>query len=127
MSESVLVQSIRLALASRPGVLVERMNTGAVLHCVGCGSPLPRAWKRACLLCPSTQRRLVHYGTPGGPDVRVVVQGRYYAVECKSETGRQAPDQLAYERGCVAAGGVYVLARAVSDVLTVLPLGSVAR
>lgn len=115
MTETQLVQSIRAAVGSLPGVFCERMNTGAVLHCLGCGTSLPRRWQMPCPSCGKTGSRMVHYGTPGGPDIRLIVSGRFLGLECKAAKGRQSEDQKNWQRWCEAAGGRYVVVRSVEE------------
>lgn len=97
MSETVLVNQIVAALGSRPGVLVERQNTGAFYDRDG---------------------RLVRIGTPGRADIRVCAHGLFIEIEAKSPTGRQTPAQKAWQGYVERAGGIYVLARSVEEAVT---------
>lgn len=46
--------------------------------------------------------------------------GVFLAIEVKSAVGRQRPEQIAFQRMVEEYGGVYILARSVSDVTEVL-------
>lgn len=56
----------------------------------------------------------------GMPDIVCVIHGRFVGIEVKSESGRQRPDQCAWEERIVKAGGTYVLARSWEDVAAAL-------
>jgi hypothetical protein len=43
--------------------------------------------------------------------------GRFLAVECKSDRGRQTPSQREFQKRVEYAGGLYVLARGVEDLI----------
>lgn len=96
MSEREIQTAIIAAIGSLPGVLVERTNTGSAVD-------------------PRTGRR-IQFGMPGAPDLRVTARGRSIAVEVKSATGRQSPEQRRWQAAFEAAGGIYVLARDVATV-----------
>jgi hypothetical protein len=51
----------------------------------------------------------------GVPDIGLVIKGRFYAVECKSSTGRQSEGQKRFESGLVKADGQYLVVRGVED------------
>lgn len=90
MTEREIQTAILREIGALPGVLVERSNTGSAVDARG---------------------RRIQFGTPGAPDIRVTAAGRSLAIEVKSPTGRQSPDQQRWQRAFEAAGGVYVLAR----------------
>jgi hypothetical protein len=100
MLEAVLQKQILAALNAR-GVFCWRANTGAA----------------------RTANSLIRFGLRGQADILGVVPptGRLIAVECKSPTGRVSPEQRAFGERVTAAGGVYVVARCLVDVLAVLP------
>jgi hypothetical protein len=61
--------------------------------------------------------RKVRFGVPGQADLTGILPGGVrLEVEVKSATGRQSPEQAAYQAMIVRFGGVYVLARSVGDV-----------
>jgi hypothetical protein len=54
----------------------------------------------------------VRFGQPGDPDIDgFLLGGRYIAVECKSSTGRQSPEQKAFQAIVEQYGGLYILAK----------------
>ena len=61
--------------------------------------------------------RLVRYGLKGSSDILGLIAGRFVAVECKAGRDRQRKEQMAFERAVTNAGGVYILARSVDDVV----------
>ena len=66
---------------------------------------------------PLGSTHVVRYGNPGAPDIiGILPGGRFLAVEVKTATGRQRPEQQAWQRACEARGGLYVLARSVEDI-----------
>ena len=73
----------------------------------------------------------IRFGAIGSPDILAILPptGRLLAVECKSPTGRISPQQEAFGERIKAAGGVYVMARSIDDIIAVLdhsPTGKVA-
>lgn len=44
------------------------------------------------------------------------------AIECKTQTGRQSPDQIIFEQNWVRSGAIYILARGPEDVVAGLDL-----
>lgn len=60
------------------------------------------------------------YGTAGIPDIIACVDGRFYAFEVKTETGRATELQKATIRKILAAGGTALVVRSVDEVRTVV-------
>ena len=88
--ESDLVHASREALC-RAGALCWRNNVGVA----------------------KLARGAVRYGLGiGSADLVGCYRGRFFGVELKSATGRQSPEQIAWQRAVEQAGGLYVLARA---------------
>lgn len=56
------------------------------------------------------------YGMEGAPDIVVCHHSRFLAIEAKTETGRQSEVQKIRQRWIESAGGIYLLARSVSEV-----------
>ena len=54
----------------------------------------------------------------GAPDIMVCYKGKGIAIECKSEKGRQTPDQEAFQASWEAAGGMYILTKDVDTVIS---------
>ena len=59
----------------------------------------------------------VQFGDKGSPDIFAVIDGNIYGIEVKSPKGKMSESQKDYEERFVAAGGVYILARDVDDVI----------
>lgn len=60
------------------------------------------------------------YGTAGIPDIIACVDGRFYAFEVKTETGKPTKLQEATIRKILKAGGVAVIVRSVNEVQAVI-------
>ena len=60
------------------------------------------------------------YSKPGDPDLIACFHGRYIAIEAKTPRGAQSPIQKRREKEIIEAGGIYILARSVEDVESVL-------
>jgi hypothetical protein len=120
-SEQAIQSQILVAIGALDGVLVWRQNVGKA----------PSAWKRVGGFAAARLRgllsiddprplyvssgRLVQYGAPGQPDIMAIAAGRFVGIEVKTEIGRQSANQKIWQAAIEAAGGVYVLARSVSD------------
>lgn len=63
-------------------------------------------------------RRTIAYGSPGSADIigLIAPTGRFLAVEVKGPRGVQSAVQVAWQRAVQTLGGIYILARSVSDV-----------
>ena len=95
MTECQVLNVILREFGTRPDMRLWRANAGAVR--IG--------------------RRFIRFGVPGQADLTgVLTGGRRLEIEVKSPTGRQTPDQRAFQAMIERFGGVYVLARAVEDV-----------
>lgn len=57
------------------------------------------------------KKRFIRYGEPGASDTVLVIRGVTIFCECKDETGKQSPEQKAWQAQVEEAGGVYVVAR----------------
>lgn len=56
------------------------------------------------------------HGIRGVPDIiGILPGGRFLGVECKSDKGKQSPEQVEFQKKVEKLGGLYVLARAVTD------------
>ena len=95
MKESLLQDHIRLALGSVPGLVLWRNNIGVAEM---------RGYK-------------VRFGVggPGGADLLGIWNGKFVAVEVKTETGRQSPDQRTFQQLVESKGGEYVILRSVDE------------
>jgi len=109
MSETAILQDIRLALGQHPGIRAFRQNVGAYKD--------PRSG------------RLVRYGLATGsadligwqtltitPDMVGQRFARFLSIEVKTPTGRLSPEQETWRAAVLKAGGIAVVARSVDDV-----------
>ena len=60
------------------------------------------------------------YGTAGIPDIIACINGRFFAFEVKTQTGKVTKLQDATINKILAAGGVAAVVRSVDEVRTVL-------
>lgn len=108
MSETAILQDIRLALGQTPGLRVFRQNVGAI---------------------KDRNNRLVRYGLCTGsadligwqsvvitPDMVGQRFARFVSIEVKTPTGRLSPEQETWQAAVQKAGGIAVVARSVEDV-----------
>ena len=110
MSSEARIQSdIRLALGQRDDVMLFRINVGKFRPLHG------------------DQSRVIQSAPNGTPDLLGVLgpDGRALAIEVKAATGRQRPEQVAFQRAWEARGGIYILARSVDDVIQRIGEGAV--
>ena len=61
--------------------------------------------------------RMISFGKKGSSDLFALHQGRFYAIEVKSPTGRQSEAQKQFQSDVEVSGGIYILARSVDDVI----------
>lgn len=62
----------------------------------------------------------VRFGTVGSPDIICVINGQFIGIEVKSLKGKQNPDQIQFQKSVEKAGGRYILARSVDDIIATL-------
>lgn len=98
MSETVILKDILVALP-RDGLWYRR-NTGAARD--------------------ARTGRLVRFGLPGMADIGGIYRGRAVEIEVKTEKGKQSQPQRNWQAAVERAGGIYILARSVNDVMDVL-------
>lgn len=63
-----------------------------------------------------TENRFFRTGRKGVQDITCLINGRYIAMEVKTETGRQSPEQKEIERLVKKHGGEYHIVRSLEDV-----------
>ena len=95
MTEGAIQDAIRLALSAVPGLVLWRNNIGT-------------AEMRG-------YRVKFGVGGPGGADLIGLWSGRFVAIEIKTPTGRQSPDQRLFQQLVESKGGEYVILRSVDD------------
>ena len=93
-------------LSTRRDLRVWRQNVGVAV-------PLTAAVKRALA---HTDYRVVHFSIPGAADLTGILgNGKRLEIECKTATGRQSEQQIAFGNMITKQGGIYVVARCVED------------
>jgi len=58
------------------------------------------------------------FGTAGSPDIIAVINGKYIGIEVKLPKGRQSQSQKDFQKQLENAGGEYILARNLSDIIS---------
>lgn len=59
-------------------------------------------------------------GKRGCPDILVLFNSRYIAIEVKSDVGKQSPEQKEAEKQIIKCGGEYHLVRSIDEVMNIL-------
>lgn len=59
----------------------------------------------------------IRYGTKGAPDIVAVFRGKYIGIEVKDIKGRLNDNQKDFCKLLEAAGGIYMIARDIDDVI----------
>lgn len=63
-----------------------------------------------------TARKMKAFGTRAGfPDLAFLWQGKFYALEVKTSTGKQRQTQKDWEKYITDAGGFYAIVRSIDD------------
>jgi hypothetical protein len=97
-SEAAIQQNIRLALGQRDDIMLFRINVGKF-------RPLDGG------------ARVIQSAPEGTPDLLGVMSpGRAFAIEVKTDKGKQRTAQVAWQNAWEKRGGLYVLARSLEDV-----------
>lgn len=100
MTEGQIQDAIRLELGREPDLVLWRNNVGVAEQRTRDG-----------------RHRRVAYGVggKGAADLLGIFRGRFVAVEIKTPTGRQSPEQLTFARLVESRGATYVVLRSVED------------
>lgn len=61
-----------------------------------------------------------HAGMKGVPDIICVINGQFVGIEVKTPRGKQSSDQVLFQKRLERAGGKYILARGVDDIVEIL-------
>ena len=78
-----------------------------------------RVWKNATGTALSMDgRRVMRFGLPGAADIIGLrgPWGQLVAIEVKTGSGRQNPDQVAFQQMIIDHGGVYLVIRKIEDI-----------
>ena len=63
------------------------------------------------------KERFMRFGAVGSPDIICVVKGQYVGIEVKAPKGKQNPNQIQFQQDLERAGGRYILAYSLDDVI----------
>jgi VRR-NUC domain len=74
--------------------------------------------QRQILDCPG--RRFIRFGTLGSPDIVCVITGQYVGIEVKAPKGKLRDSQMEFQKNLETAGGRYILAYSLDDVMSKL-------
>jgi hypothetical protein len=66
------------------------------------------------------KRWFMKFGAVGSPDIICVIKGQYVGIEVKSPNGKQTDNQKDFQNRLEMAGGRYILARSLEDVINAL-------
>jgi hypothetical protein len=94
-AQQQIVQQILSYLASK-GIFHYRQKSGAV---------------------SSSQGGFHRFGTVGSPDIVCVIKGRYLGIEVKTPVGKQTEHEKEFQNKLEQAGGMYILAYSLDDVI----------
>lgn len=70
---------------------------------------------------PHGGKRFMRFGRQGCADILACIDGRFVAIECKTERGRQSEHQQRFQQEVEYCRGIYVLARSLDDVIAAVP------
>lgn len=104
--ESSVQAAIRDYLVMR-GAVVIRLNSGVMPTPDGARQFAANSWH-----APGHARE-----TRGGADIIAMYRGAAFAIEVKRPGGRQSPEQRAFQDAWEQAGGWYILASSLDDVM----------
>lgn len=89
-------------------------------------SPLGMAWINNSGVLRDKTDRPVRFGLPGSSDIIAIIQGRFVGIEAKVGKDLQRRNQENFAAAVRRAGGIYILARSVDDVVNTLKLEGLA-
>lgn len=71
-----------------------------------------------------SNEHLYRFGATGIPDIICVIKGQYVGIEVKGPKGKQSDYQKEFQRQLGDAGGKYILAHSLDDVICATNKGS---
>lgn len=74
-------------------------------------------WRNNTGAIKTQDNRFMRFGQVGSADIIAVCGGLAYAIEVKSPTGRLSEAQEEWGKRFAQAGGIYVVARSIDDVM----------
>lgn len=116
--ERSIQHEILLAWGAHPRLRFSRINTGVAWFANG--QPARKTDPGA---------RPVRFNPKGTADIvgLIAPAGRLLMIECKTATGRQSPEQKTMQHVITKHGGLYILARSLSDVDAALAAVGITR
>lgn len=63
------------------------------------------------------RNHLYRFGATGSPDIVCVIAGVFVGIEVKGPRGKLSDDQMAFGTALVKAGGKYIVAKSLDDVI----------
>ncbi len=66
------------------------------------------------------KRSFVRFGAVGSPDIICVIKGQYVGIEVKGPKGVQSDNQKDFQKQLELAGGRYILARDLNDIINTI-------
>lgn len=84
-------------------------------------SPLGLAWSNDTVgLAYDRNGRPFKAGLTGSSDILACIKGRFVGIECKTGKGQLSTPQRRFRDALAKAGGIFIEARSVADVTTIL-------
>lgn len=103
-------------LEAREEMVREQSIQNAILLAVQERYPLGLFYRRN-VGAVKTDHGFVKFGMAGQADIAGILNGFAIEIEVKADRGKQSEAQANWQRAVERAGGVYILARSVEDVL----------
>lgn len=119
-SEKAILNAALVAITAQPGVMAWRNNTGMAWQ----GNRMPTRPGQTVTIQPGMvvlmDARPITFGLPGSGDVLGVREGRGFALEGKTRTGKQAESQEKFQVAFERAGGFYGVFRSEAEAINLL-------
>ena len=64
----------------------------------------------------------VRFGCQGSPDIICCIDGQFVGIELKGDKGKQSPEQKVFQDHLDMAGGKYILAKSLEDIINGIKL-----
>jgi hypothetical protein len=64
-----------------------------------------------------SNKHFYRFGALGSPDIICVINGQYVGIEVKAPKGKLRDSQVEFQKNLEAAGGKYILAYSLDDVM----------
>jgi hypothetical protein len=124
MSEKRILNEGLIAVSALPDVMAWRNNTGTGWVLAGGGKMLRPPIGSMVRVTPGmvilSEARPITFGLPGSGDILGVAPGFGFALEAKTETGRQSDQQKKFQAAFERAGGRYGLFRSAEEAVALM-------